>query len=211
MTCQRCLGEHLAGTFQDDRGGTPLAPFIGTAFHAHVERLAAGYDFLLERRVHVGTIDGYGDITGTVDAYDPEHGHVLDWKVLGKKKITGFKAAASFTPDGGFRDTGSRYSTQLRQYYHQQQLYGLGLSNDGWPVSRLSLLLVPRDCTIETFENDVHEITFAYNSEVAGAVFDRAASIYKWITDGGDTEALASDPECYYCRYKRDLVEITPN
>ena len=93
--CERCLAEKLLGV-HDEEKTYPLAPMIGTAFHLYLETTLDLKDYLKETRVTVGTIEGYGNISGTADGFDVESGHVVDYKVLSKKKIKAFSSAAFF-------------------------------------------------------------------------------------------------------------------
>ena len=79
--CERCLAEKLLGIHEED-SNHPLAPMIGTAFHPYLENVSGFEGYLKETKVTVGTIDGYGDISGTCDGFDTTTGHVVDYKVL---------------------------------------------------------------------------------------------------------------------------------
>ena len=91
--CERCLADKIRGTYEDKRAGTPLAPLLGTAFHLLAQqRLSNSPEgraglVLVEKRVDVAQIDGYGPIRGTVDLFDTECREVIDWKVLSKARI----------------------------------------------------------------------------------------------------------------------------
>lgn len=204
--CQRCLAEKLLGVHDDNRGGTPLAPLLGTAFHAYAEQKEREADradkVLVEHWITLpGLDDQWGDIRGVVDRFDIEEAHVLDWKVLGKKKIHGFRTAY-LGADGTTKP--NRYATALQQYWVQLQIYGLGMEKQGYEVRHLSLLLIPRDATTETVEDNMVELEFDYRHDVATAALDRAASLLKWAREHPDDLAtLDSDPECYYCKFKR--------
>lgn len=202
--CERCLAEKLLGVHQDEKTH-PLAPMIGTAFHLYLENVIGLKDYLKETKVTVGTIEGYGDIRGTADGFDVSTGHVVDYKVLSKKKIKAFSSATFFDDDHNpefFSD--SLTEGQLKKYYYQMMLYGLGLENAGYDVNHTSLVLFPRDCTVESVMAASHELCFKYNREAALNVLERANQIFKWATNNRDhLEELGSHPGCYYCTFRR--------
>lgn len=202
--CERCLAEKLLGVHQEEKN-YPLAPMIGTAFHLYLENTIGLKDYLKETRVTVGEIKGYGDISGTADGFDTATGHVVDYKVLSKKKIKAFSSATFFDEDRNpefYSD--SLTEAQLKKYYYQMQLYGLGMENAGYEVNHTSLILFPRDCTVESIISASHELCFKYNRDAALAVLERANQIFKWaINNWNILEELDSHPGCYYCTFKR--------
>lgn len=202
--CERCLAEKLLGVHQEEKT-YPLAPMIGTAFHLYLENVIGLKDYLKETKVTVGTIEGYGDIRGTADGFDVSTGHVVDYKVLSKKKIKAFSSATFFDDNRNpefYSD--SLTEGQLKKYYYQMQLYGLGMENAGYEVNHTSLVLFPRDCTVESVMAASHELCFKYNRKAALAVLERANQIFKWaINNWNILEELDSHPGCYYCAFKR--------
>lgn len=202
--CERCLAEKLLGVHKEEKTH-PLAPMIGTAFHLYLENVIGLKDYLKETKVTVGTIEGYGDIRGTADGFDTATGHVVDYKVLSKKKIKAFSSATFFDEDYNpefYSD--SLTEGQLKKYYYQMQLYGLGIENAGYEVNHTSLILFPRDCTVESVMSASHELCFKYNREAALNVLERAKQIFKWANENRDNLGeLDSHPGCYYCAFKR--------
>lgn len=202
--CERCLAEKLLGVHVEEKT-YPLAPMIGTAFHLYLETTLGLEDYLKETKVTVGTIEGYGDICGTADGFDVSTGHVVDYKVLSKKKIKAFSSATFF--DGDYNPefySDSLTEGQLKKYYYQMQLYGLGMENAGYEVNHTSLILFPRDCTVESVMSASHELCFKYNRDAALNVLERAKQIFKWANENRDNLGeLDSHPGCYYCAFKR--------
>lgn len=202
--CERCLAEKLLGVHQEEKN-YPLAPMIGTAFHLYLENTIGLKDYLKETRVTVGEVKGYGAIRGTADGFDTATGHVVDYKVLSKKKIKAFSSATFFDEECNpefYSD--SLTEGQLKKYYYQMQLYGLGMENAGYEVNHTSLILFPRDCTVESVMSASHELCFKYNREAALNVLERANQIFKWaINNWNILEELDSHPGCYYCTFKR--------
>lgn len=202
--CERCLAEKLLGVHKEEKTH-PLAPMIGTAFHLYLENTIGLEGYLKETKVTVGTIERYGDIRGTADGFDTATGHVVDYKVLSKKKIKAFSSATFFDDNRNpefYSD--SLTEGQLKKYYYQMQLYGLGMENAGYEVNHVSLILFPRDCTVESVISASHELCFKYNREAAINVLERANQIFKWANENRDhIEDLDSHPGCYYCAFKR--------
>ena len=202
--CERCLAEKLLGVHKEEKTH-PLAPMIGTAFHLYLENTIGLEGYLKETKVTVGTIEGYGDIRGTADGFDVSTGLVVDYKVLSKKKIKAFSSATFFDEDYNpefYSD--SLTEGQLKKYYYQMQLYGLGMENAGYEVNHTSLILFPRDCTVESVMSASHELCFKYNRDAALNVLERAKQIFKWADENRDNLGeLDSHPGCYYCAFKR--------
>lgn len=202
--CERCLAEKLLGVHQEEKN-YPLAPMIGTAFHLYLENTIGLKDYLKETRVTVGEIKGYGSIRGTADGFDTATGHVVDYKILSRKKIKVFSSATFLDEDRNpefYSD--SLTEAQLKKYYYQMQLYGLGMENTGYEVNHTSLILFPRDCTVESVMTASHELCFKYNREAALSVLERANQIFKWATENRDNLGeLDSHAGCYYCTFKR--------
>jgi len=202
--CERCLAEKLLGVHDEERSH-PLAPMIGTAFHAYLENIVALEDYLKETRVEVGEIKGYGTISGTADGFDITTGCVVDYKVLSKKKIKKFSSATFFNDNHDpefFAD--SMTEGQLKKYYYQMMLYGLGMENHGYVVRHAALIMFPRDCTVESVNEASHELCFKYNRDAALAVLNRAQHIFDWANDNKDQlDELESYEGCYHCAFKR--------
>lgn len=202
--CERCLAEKLLGVHNEERSH-PLAPMIGTAFHAYLENVVDLRGYLKETRVEVGQIKGYGTISGTADGFDTTTGCVVDYKVLSKKKIKKFSSSTFFDDDHSpefFAD--SITEGQLKKYYYQMMLYGLGMENAGYTVRHAALIMFPRDCTVESVNEASHELCFKYNRDAALAVLNRAQHIFDWANDNKDQlDELESYEGCYYCAFKR--------
>ena len=198
----------MLGLYKDDREGTPLAPLIGTAFHGLVEQLAKVHQpegVLTESMLEVGRAGDYGMIRGTMDWFDTRRGHGIDWKVVSKKRIRGMSRA--FDRHGEWwdaRNATSNEGSTLTKYLLQLSLYGLGMSNAGFEVRDLSLVLIPRDATADVLPDAAVEIQVPYRQDVAERVLARAGAIYEWAASHPEElTALPSDPYCFHCRANR--------
>lgn len=206
--CQRCLAEKMLGTYQDTREGTPLAPLIGTAFHHLVDALVQTHrpeGVLTESMVEVGEAGAYGVVKGTMDWFDTCRGHGIDWKVVSKKRVRGM--ARAFDRYGEWWDARNATSNEgatLTKYLLQVSMYGFGMSNMGFEVRSLSLVLIPRDASVDVLPEAATEIEVPFRPDVAQRVLDRAGAIYEWASSHPDgLTALPSDPYCYHCRLNR--------
>ena len=206
--CQRCLAERLIESYN----GTPrdpqalaIASWLGTSAHAAIEKLGIE-DAFQELKVTVGEIEGIGPITGSVDFYDRISNQIVDFKFSNKKKISNLARAFTTRENNEVLfDNNSRVVGVLQKYYTQQMLYGKGIIDTyDYPVDSVSLLLIPRDASIETFENGITELRFAFDKSVADAMLARASEILAWSLDHPDElDDLESDPQCYYCNMER--------
>ena len=202
--CQRCLAENLVG-MQPSEGSQALAPWIGTAVHSYLESLFAADDIVLtETKVKVGQVDGYGVVNGSMDHYNLTENHTIDYKVVSKKKIKQYQHATVTDRGRVVFDNKALGVSTLKKYWVQLSLYSKGMEDLGYPVQNMSLLLIPRDVTIEKIPEAVTEVMFPYDREVAERALLRASEIYKWATtDGNDLTELPSDPGCWYCNTQR--------
>ena len=204
-SCVRCLAGRLIGEPPVERDGYPLAPWIGTAVHAYLERIVPAahpdLDIRTETKVTVGDIQGYGTITGTADLVVGKH--LVDYKVMSKKNMQGLKRAFVITPRGvSFSDVPKKHTAQ--QYWVQQNLYAHGLTKAGHDIEDCTLLLIPRDATTDT-TRALEGIAFPYQPEVAEKALERAAAILSWAESHPDeVDTLPPGDGCFTCKYLRE-------
>ena len=172
--CPRCVGQSLAGI--EESRDFSLYPWIGTAVHAYLEHNTFA-DAKHELKLYVGDVEGYGPIKGTTDLY-LEEGIVLDWKIVGLKKIK------SYIVNG-----------PPEQYRYQANLYARGIELAGMPVESIAICFIPRD---SGNVNDIYIFEEQYQPEMAEAALARAGLIYE-ITQNEGWETLPSDDDCYQC------------
>jgi len=92
---QKEFADKLLGISHDtENTGTPLAPFLGTAFHAYAEsRTKNEPNVLVEKRVEVCDLEDYGRISGSVDRFDIAAATGPDWEPpagrVGRESPTG--------------------------------------------------------------------------------------------------------------------------
>lgn len=174
--CPKCLARHLMGEAWEGRGDFSLYPWQGTAVHAYLETTtfpAAEH----ELKLFCGTVPGYGDIYGTTDMY--VDGSVVDWKLVGKKKIAEYRLKPKL------------------QYRYQAQIYARGIELSGREAKDINIVFIPRD---SGEVRDIYIHTEAYQPDMAEKVLERAGLIYAQAQEKG-WEYLPSDPDCWDCNY----------
>lgn len=203
--CERCIADKLLGIPHDtENTGAPLAPFLGTAFHAFAEsRTKNEPNVLVEKRVEVCDLEDYGRISGSVDRFDIAAATVLDWKLLSRKKISAFRKSIKW--DNGLpRFANTAAGSQFRKYYLQIMLYGYGLSKLGHEVAHCSIVALPRDCSVEVVPDSISEFSFLWRQDVALAAIERLQNIWERArSHDGEVDSLQSSPLCWYCSHER--------
>lgn len=190
---------------------TPIAPLLGTAFHLLCEKRSRDMEqeakVLVEQSVHVGDVGGYGPIKGTLDRFDIGAGEVMDWKLVSLKKRDAFKRLYRKSQRDSFDVIVEDYgAAQFLQYYIQLCLYGKGMEDQGYDVSAVTLLLLPRDATVHVVESELTTLSMPYDRDLAIYALGRAGLIYKKACESDDLiTALDSAPECYYCNKYRPI------
>lgn len=203
--CERCIADKLLGIPHDmENTGVPLAPFLGTAFHAFAEsRTKNDPNVLVEQRVEVFDLEDYGRISGSVDRFDIAAATVLDWKLLSRKKISAFRKSVKW--DNGLpRFANTAAGSQFRKYYIQIMLYGYGLTQLGHEVAHCSIVALPRDCSVEVVPDSICEFSFPWRQDVALAAIERLQNIWERARSHSDrVDGLQSSPLCWYCSHER--------
>ena len=203
--CERCIADKLLEIPHDtENTGTPLAPFLGTAFHAFAEsRTQNNPNILVEKRVQVCDLEDYGRISGSVDRFDIAAATVLDWKLLSRKKISAFQKSVKWE-DGMPRFANTTAGSQFRKYYIQTMLYGYGLTQLGHEVAHCSIIALPRDCSVEVVPDSISEFSFPWRQDVALAAIERLQNIWERARSHSDrVDGLQSSPLCWYCSHER--------
>lgn len=140
--CRRRVWHRLQGTASLNPTRS-LAAFMGTAIHEKIEkRLAQLNDdrYLPEVEVY------YKGMRGHVDLYDRVDRAVIDWKTITLKKVRFFPSEQQWT---------------------QVQIYGLLLTENGYPVDRVTLVGIPRDGD----ESDIVVVARPWDRKAAEAGF----------------------------------------
>ena len=219
--CERCLADKIRGTYEDKRAGMPLAPLLGTAFHLLAQqRLSNSPEgraglLLVEKRVDVAQVDGYGPIRGTVDLFDIERKEVIDWKVLSKSRMAGVSSVVHNRLDGSvLMDRDKIIWETAWKYYAQMMLYGYALERDGYEAERASLRMVPRDVSTDVLSGAARPLVFQYRRAVAEAILGRFSELVARVRGekegaGVSSRGYESSPGCYRCkRLKKEEADM---
>ena len=169
---------------------------IGTAIHSFIESAIdvsgsdAFADAVVERKINLGEIDGYGVINSKPDLVLPSARHLIDWKTSSRPKVKKLKDLV----DGLKHDSGAEYTMQ--KYIGQAQLYAWGMNRASVPIDAVSLVFINRD---GTYENDIWVHTVPYDKSIAVALWDRLLSLWAELEEGAHPDNYAPHPECFKC------------
>jgi len=193
--CTRHLAHALLGTPEAEQkywmGGK-----IGTAIHSFLEdAIEKSNDSLLdgaivEQKIELGHIKGYGDVSSKPDLVLPNARHLLDWKTSSRAKV---KKMQNLT-DGLKNYPDSAYT--LKKYIGQAQLYAWGLNNSGIPIDRTTLVFLNRD---GTNANDIWTYSVDYSEEIALALWNRVSNLWAELESGAHPDSYTATEHCYKC------------
>ena len=187
--CPRCVGDELASVLPEqypdlmDTDSFGLGAWIGTAVHAHIEGLLEIPGAIKEQKNPIFELEGYGLIKGSTDLF--AHGHVVDYKVLGKANFDKLRLLYKAEPN--------KIPTQT--YRAQQHLYGYGWEQLGHEVKTVNILAIPK---LSNDPDDIRWYSEIYSKEIALKFIDRLEKIWQYVKDG-KLEELPSDSDCFVC------------
>ena len=193
--CTRHLAHALVRTPQPEQKYY-LGGKIGTAIHSFIESAIASSDdslftdALIESKITLGEINGYGIVSSKPDLILPSVRHLIDWKTSSRPKV---KKLQNFV-DGIKHDSASEYT--LQKYTGQMQLYAWGSNNAGVPIDKTTLVFINRD---GTSDNDFWTFTVDYDESFAVALWNRVSNLWAELENGAHPESYAPHPECYKC------------
>lgn len=177
---------------------------LGTATHmfledsiakAPLENFPELEDCVVEEKITLGELPGYGVINSKPDLVLVKENHLIDWKTSTRDKSRKLiKVIDALNNGETVKDTGSLYTFQ--KYVAQAQLYAWGLNQAGTVIDSCSLVFINRDGTTEA---DIFPYTFDYSEEFALAVWARLESLWETIQSGADIEELDRDGDCFKC------------
>jgi hypothetical protein len=163
---------------------------VGTAVHEYLQGIFEGDRYLCETKVLVGYIGGRA-VIGSVDLYDRRTCAVVDWKTKSRAQMQSVKR----------NGPGQRLETQL-------QLYGLGMSALGYPVSVVEDIFIPRDGELA----DAFPWSAPFDPMVGLEALLRADRLYTLAQTFGVKAAQEQYPPCTseWCRTCADPNKIRP-
>lgn len=193
--CTRHLAHALVGTPEQEikyyMGGK-----IGTAIHSFLEHSIDNSDdnifsdALVERKITLGEIDGYGVVSSKPDLVLPSVHHLIDWKTSSRAKVKKLQNVV----DGLKQDPESEYT--LQKYIGQTQLYAWGLNNEGIKIDKATLVFINRD---GTYDNDIWTYSVEYSEEFALALWDRVKNLWAALQDGSHPNDYPETKYCFKC------------
>lgn len=207
-SCSRCLADDLLG-IERPQSVYDFGAVIGTAIHAYLEERNNDKFALPERKVIIGTIDGYGEISSTTDLVriDRETGDVeiVDLKTTTRDKLAKYRKVVSQSAefDNSLEQT-ARWT--LSQYFRQAQLYAWGVEKTlRLTPSQVSIVFVCRDGQI--INRDVWGHSMPYDKPTAKTVFNRTERMWAWLQDpDNDPNDLPEQDDCYFCNHVRPFM-----
>jgi hypothetical protein len=173
---------------------------IGTAVHSFLEDAMTKADLellpelksaVVEEKIYLGELEGYGTINSKPDLVLVEDGHLVDWKTSSRDKTRKMQKVLF----GESSDASVTYS--LKKYYTQAQIYAWGLNKAGTKIDACSLVFINRDGTTE---NDIWAHTFEYDESHAEAAWLRLEGIWAALQVSRDPEQFEKDADCFKCR-----------
>lgn len=189
--CDYCLGRRLLN-MERPKQRYWMGARIGTAIHEALEKVAErhnqvakSYHFkalegaLIEKKILLGYVPGYGTLYSKPDLVLTKESHLLDYKGTTKEKIKHYKLDGVST-----------------QYKVQQNLYAWGLNKAGIKIERISLVFIPRDGSVD---QDIFVYSFDYDEDMALRAWERLSLIWEYLEAGSDVETLKSHADCYVC------------
>jgi len=186
--CNSCVARALRN---EPNPSSPywLGGVYGTATHKLVEsRLDPSVS---EIKVHIGHLEGYGDINGTVDYF--KDGDLRDWKSTMRKKRPGLQKAYDHpAPEEGEANTTRASRFKLKGYINQEHFYGRALEALGHKVDTLTLEFFCRD---GAGDDDIFVFQYDYDPEYAELLWNRVVYIWENLY----TREWESDPDCFPC------------
>lgn len=191
--CDYCLGRALQGGPAEPNRFW-LGARIGSAIHAaleaeeekHIDR-PRSYHFealegaLIEQKIHLGYVEGYGNISSKPDLALVKHCHLLDHKTTSKAKLKNYKL-----------------SGVPKAYIYQTMLYAWGLNKQGVRIDRVSLVFICRDGSTD---DDIWVYSTDYDESLAERAWARLEGIWNFLQSGGSVGQLESDEDCFTCNF----------
>ena len=194
--CTRHLAHALMNTEKQPQKYW-LGAKIGTALHGYIESAIGKSDdirlagALVERKIELGTIPGYGSISSSPDLVLVDSGLLVDHKSTTRTKIKKIKNYV----DGIRHDIDTEYT--IKKYLGQMNLYAWGRNkNYGDNIDQLAIDFVNRD---GTNEKDFYCLLVDYDEEFAVALWTRLQNLWNELQEGSHPESYAPTEGCYMC------------
>jgi len=168
--------------------GTAIHSFIENAIDTSTEHIFS--DAIVERKIELGYIDGYGGISSKPDLVLPSINHLIDWKTSSRKKVKLIKDLV----DGIKQSPASEYT--LQKYIGQTQLYAWGLNQAGTKIDDITIVFINRD---GTYAEDIWTYSIPYEGQIAIALWDRLVALWNELQDGAHPDNYPPNEHCFKC------------
>lgn len=175
-----------------------LGAKIGTAIHGFIESAIAVstdtrlHGALVERKIELGDVPGYGSISSSPDLVLAGSGLLVDHKSTTRAKVKKIRDHV----DGIRLNAETEYT--LQKYLGQMNLYAWGRNrNYGDSIDQLAINFVNRD---GTNEKDFYCLLVDYDDDFAQALWNRLLGLWNQLQDGAHPNDYAGHPECYNCK-----------
>lgn len=202
--CTRCLADDLLG-IERPQSVYDMGAIVGTAIHDYLDKRNQDDTAYKERKVVLGSIEGYGEIKSTTDLFIESDHHVIDFKTTTRDKLKYYIRSEQQEPTEYEITTVTHARDTINQYFRQANLYALGLEREGFLPDYVSIVFVCRDGQI--VDRDVYGITRVYDKTLALQTLARTEELWKWLhTDGNDINDLPSQEDCFFCENVRMSV-----
>lgn len=197
--CSYHLAKKLLGVEQGESKYW-LGAKIGTAMHlvledaltkADLEELPEVAGAIIEEKIFLGELDGYGVISSKPDCALVESNHLIDWKTSTRAKSKKMQQVIF----GEKEHEDSIYT--LNKYITQTQIYAWGLNNSGTPIDGISLVFMNRD---GTSDSDVWTYTFEYDQAHAELAWSRLEAIWSGLQVEQNPEQFKRNDGCFQCK-----------
>lgn len=200
--CTKCVGQYLYEPV-NQTSKYWLGARIGTAIHNLLEKYARRKAFrkkypgaLIEQKVQLGTLEGYGKLAGSADLVLTEQRMVVDYKTTDRDKIKAIKRAYTSEPNEYDLSSVQEARYKLQTYAGQMGQYARGLElHHDTPIDKLGIVFINRDGKTDS---DVWAMTMDYDRDYAEKVWQRLDSIWKHVQENG-VDDLESHPLCWPC------------
>jgi hypothetical protein len=177
-----------------------LGAKVGTAIHSLLEDAIDKADLSelpelegaeVEKKIHLGELEGYGEIKSKPDFALVKDKHLIDWKTSTRDKTK--KMQKTLFEEKA--DPAVLYTIQ--KYFTQVQIYAWGLNRAGIEIDGCSLVFINRDGTTDY---DVWSYTFDYSEEYAVSTWNRLEEIWRSLQNDPSPEQFDRHPECFKCK-----------
>lgn len=201
--CTYCVGNYLAGNTIEGPNRYWLGAKIGTAIHNLLEKYAKRRAFrkkypnaLIEKKVQLGTLEGYGKLSGSADLVLADERMVVDYKTTDRDKVRAIKKAYNSEPNRYDLSSVQEARYKLQSYAGQMGQYARGLElYHNIQIDKLGIVFINRDGKTDS---DVWAMTMDYDRDYAKKVWQRLDSIWKHVQEHG-VDGLESHPLCWPC------------